>query len=270
MNMHIAIFSIIYTKMSHENTILFCFIVLGALTAVIIFIYQQKILKKNRTIQKNQQALNFSIAQLQKNEATIIRNKKYIEELILQIECQNSIQTQLKELKQELALMQKANDTLEKKNVGLQKDIDYYFSTLQEKYIESREYQLLANENIQLHEREKYLTELLIREIEPLHKLRTSPQYIDDGQWINIEYYINQVHNNYTHRLQQRIPSLTTGELQFCCLLKLHLSNTDIATILGISPTSVSRRKLRLKEHILSNIGAFDEYTTLDLWLWDF
>lgn len=268
--MHVVLFSFIYREMSHENAILFCFIVLSVLTAIIIFIYQHKLLKQNRAIQKNRQALNSCISRLQKNEIIIIRNKKYTEGLISQIETANTLQIQLKELKQELSLMQKANEVLEEKNVDLQKDIAYYFSILQEKHLESRQYQSLTNENLQLHEREKYLTEQLIRAIEPLNQLRVSPKYMNDGQWINLEYHINQIFNNYTHRLQQRIPSLTTGEMQFCCLIKLHLSNSNIATILGISPASVSKRKLRLKDHILSNVGAFDEYTTLDLWLWDF
>jgi hypothetical protein len=47
-------------------------------------------------------------------------------------------------------------------------------------------------------------------------------------------------------------------------------SNLDIADILNISPTSVSKRKFRLKERIIQKLGSLGESHTLDLWLLEF
>jgi DNA-directed RNA polymerase specialized sigma24 family protein len=54
-------------------------------------------------------------------------------------------------------------------------------------------------------------------------------------------------------------------------LIKLHLAIPEIATLLGISSTSVSKRKLRLKERIVQELGEpLGENKTLDLWLWEY
>ena len=70
--------------------------------------------------------------------------------------------------------------------------------------------------------------------------------------------------------LSQVIPSMTESDLQVCCLIKLRFSNLDIADILNISPTSVSKRKFRLKERIIQKLGSLGESHTLDLWLLEF
>ena len=75
---------------------------------------------------------------------------------------------------------------------------------------------------------------------------------------------------NYTKRLYHQIPSLTDGDIQICCLIKLRFSNGDIANMLAISPTSVSKRKLRLKERIVQEIGSLGENQSLDLWLMEY
>ena len=66
------------------------------------------------------------------------------------------------------------------------------------------------------------------------------------------------------------VPSLTESDLQICCFIKLGIANPGIADLLGIESTSVSKRKLRLKERITQKIGAFGKGQTLDLWLWEF
>ena len=76
--------------------------------------------------------------------------------------------------------------------------------------------------------------------------------------------------DNYTIRLSQVIASMTESDLQVCCLIKLRFSNLDIADILNISPTSVSKRKFRLKERIIQKLGSLGESHTLDLWLLEF
>ncbi|MFS2545202.1 helix-turn-helix transcriptional regulator, partial [Phocaeicola vulgatus] len=81
------------------------------------------------------------------------------------------------------------------------------------------------------------------------------------------QYHISKT--NIRHFLR-KIPSLTDGDIQICCLIKLRFSNGDIANMLAISPTSVSKRKLRLKERIVQEIGSLGENQSLDLWLMEY
>lgn len=80
----------------------------------------------------------------------------------------------------------------------------------------------------------------------------------------------NQVFDDYTVRLQKRVSTLTDNDLQMCSLIKLRLTNPNIATLLGISSASVARHKLRLKDRILASIGSLGDCRTIDVWLWDF
>ena len=81
---------------------------------------------------------------------------------------------------------------------------------------------------------------------------------------------MNLLFDNYIVRLSTLVPSLTESDLQICCFIKLGIANPGIADLLGIESTSVSKRKLRLKERITQKIGAFGKGQTLDLWLWEF
>ncbi len=55
--------------------------------------------------------------------------------------------------------------------------------------------------------------------------------------------------------MRKQFPTLSDNDLQVCCLIKLHLSVTNMADILNISPTSVSKRKQRLKRTNYKGIG---------------
>ncbi|MFS2605829.1 hypothetical protein AAH114_19200, partial [Phocaeicola vulgatus] len=67
-----------------------------------------------------------------------------------------------------------------------------------------------------------------------------------------------------------KVVKILTLIIQICCLIKLRFSNGDIANMLAISPTSVSKRKLRLKERIVQEIGSLGENQSLDLWLMEY
>jgi DNA-binding CsgD family transcriptional regulator len=127
----------------------------------------------------------------------------------------------------------------------------------------------LSEENQYLHKREAFLCNQLINQTELFNKLKTT-KYIDDQLWQEIKEKIDLLFDNYTKRLCHQIPSLTDGDIQICCLIKLRFSNGDIANMLAISPTSVSKRKLRLKERIVQEIGSLGENQSLDLWLMEY
>ena len=84
---------------------------------------------------------------------------------------------------------------------------------------------------------------------------------------LNSNFVPLNIYDRYTERLQEIIPSLTEQDLQICCLMKLRIPHQNIADILCISSSSVSKRKQRLKERIIQATGIWTEGQTLEEWL---
>ena len=84
----------------------------------------------------------------------------------------------------------------------------------------------LSKENQYLHKREAFLCNQLIKQTELFNKLKTT-KYIDNKLWQEIKEKIDLLFDNYTKRLCHQIPSLTDGDIQICCLIKLRFSNGD-------------------------------------------
>lgn len=260
-------------KIEKDRTFRYALIALTVLIiaiAILIFFYQRKLLRKERTIQRNEEELRSNTLKIQENEMTIGRNQSRMEELAAQMEENKGMLEQLEELNKAKFGIQQQNEILKQENQVLQKNIDCYSSSLNEKSKELNRLEVLAEENQRLRDRETFLSNQLIKKTDLLNTLKTAPKYIDEVQWEEIKESVNYLFDNYTNRLVKQIPSLTESDLQICCLIKLHISNPDIATLLGISSNSVSKRKLRLKERIIQEIGTLGKNQTLDLWLWEF
>lgn len=238
--------------------------------AVMIYVYQKKLLRKERLLQRKEEEINQNTIKIHENEMIIVRNRNWMEELTVQIEENKGVQEQLEERHKALAEIQQQNESLKQENETLQKNIDKYSSTLNEKSNELNRLEVLAKENQRLRDRETYLSSLLIKDIKVIKNLKDKKAPIDVWQWEEIKKNINLLFDNYTIRLSQVIPSMTESDLQICCLIKLRFSNPDIADILDISPTSVSKRRFRLKERIIQKLGSLGESHTLDLWLLEF
>ncbi len=206
---------------------------------------------------------------IHENETLINRNKMRIEELTIQMEGSLEIKEQWKEQNKIRQEIQQQNETLKLENNNLQNHISNYAQSLKEKSKELEAMEQLSKENQYLHKREAFLCNQLIKQTELFNKLKTT-KYIDNKLWQEIKEKIDLLFDNYTKRLCHQIPSLTDGDIQICCLIKLRFSNGDIANMLAISPTSVSKRKLRLKERIVQEIGSLGENQSLDLWLMEY
>lgn len=257
-------------KKNMLNMILLAGIGIAVGIAIMVYAYQKKLLRKERLLQRKEEEINQNTIKIQENEMIIVRNRNRMEELTVQIEENKGVQEQLEEQHKALAEIQQQNESLKQENETLQKNIDKYSSTLNEKSNELNRLEVLAKENQRLRDRETYLSSLLIKDIKVIKNLKDKKAPIDVWQWEEIKKNINLLFDNYTIRLSQVIPSMTESDLQICCLIKLRFSNPDIANILDISPTSVSKRKFRLKERIIQKLGSLGESHTLDLWLLEF
>ena len=256
-------------NLSQIRNVLIALIILSFIIAITNYLYQRKIVSQKQEISEKEEKIRYFTMKIHENETLINRNKMRIEELTIQMEGSLEIKEQWKEQNKIRQEIQQQNETLKLENNNLQNHISNYAQSLKEKSKELEAMEHLSKENQYLHKREAFLCNQLIKQTELFNKLKTT-KYIDNKLWQEIKEKIDLLFDNYTKRLCHQIPSLTDGDIQICCLIKLRFSNGDIANMLAISPTSVSKRKLRLKERIVQEIGSLGENQSLDLWLMEY
>ena len=251
------------------RNVLIALIILSFIIAITNYLYQRKIVSQKQEILEKEEKIRYFTMKIHENETLINRNKMRIEELTIQMEGSQEIKEQWKEQNKIRQEIQQQNEMLKLENNKLQNHISNYAQSLKEKSKELEAMEHLSEENQYLHKREAFLCNQHINQTELFNKPKTT-KYIDDQLWQEIKEKIDLLFDNYTKRLYHQIPSLTDGDIQICCLIKLRFSNGDIANMLAISPTSVSKRKLRLKERIVQEIGSLGENQSLDLWLMEY
>jgi tetratricopeptide (TPR) repeat protein len=78
--------------------------------------------------------------------------------------------------------------------------------------------------------------------------------------WKQFETRFNSLHPDFSINLQHRFNKLTKNDVEFCSLLKLNLSNKEIASLLQISHESAITKKYRIKKKMeISSDEEFDE-----------
>jgi tetratricopeptide (TPR) repeat protein len=83
----------------------------------------------------------------------------------------------------------------------------------------------------------------------------TNATILTEEEWKKFRRIFDDVHKGFFQRLAIKYPDLTYSEVRLLALIKLDLSNYEIASMIGISPDSVSkssfrlRRKLNIKAH---------------------
>lgn len=82
--------------------------------------------------------------------------------------------------------------------------------------------------------------------------------YIDEEEWCYIERWVDWKLDNFLLRLAKAYPNFTRHDLRICCLLRLNLSRSYIAALMGISTSSISTCKLRIKKKIIIQNPVID------------
>lgn len=240
--------------------------------ACLIYLYQCKLIQKERTIQIQEEQLRIYSLQIHENEMQMAQNKVHITQLSEQLAANEGLHETMLELQNGLDELKKRNENLQKETTLLQQNMAEYSQKMQGKLkTQLTSFDAMAEENTRLHNREELLCKLLIPYIKPLDSLIKSPKQLTIVQWAEVEENINKLYNNFTLRLKEQFPSFTNNDLQVCCLIKLRITVSDIAKILNISPASVSKRKQRIKEQIIKELGDnFDKSQLIDIWIWDY
>lgn len=83
---------------------------------------------------------------------------------------------------------------------------------------------------------------------------------LTDSDWKVIFSHADAVFDNFTLRLQEYYPALNEEDLRFCCMVKMQLSQAEIAEIVCLEKDSVKKRLKRIR---LQKMGA-TEGTTLE------
>jgi hypothetical protein len=71
-----------------------------------------------------------------------------------------------------------------------------------------------------------------------------------DKEWSKFNDYFGKLHRNFYTKLKEQYPTLTQYDLRLCALVKVDLTNQEIAGILGITTQSVRMSKYRLKSKL--------------------
>lgn len=131
----------------------------------------------------------------------------------------------------------------------------------------------LENKNLQLKHKQEILTQLaletsrkkalskeLISQVKKLNsphseKSQSLIQYIRTELGIspasvNLDHEVHHLTDSFFQKLDETFPNLTKKERELCVMIKLNLSNKEIAVIRGISPSSVKVTKNRLKKKL--------------------
>lgn len=253
-----------------KNTLAGAIFILTLLT-VIIFLYQNKLIRRQKTIRKNEEQLQDFSMRLRENQSVIINNECHIQELIASLEQNKDELESMREQQNAIEGMKEENEMLKAENEKLMQNISQTSRLIQKEPGGVNVFGTLSGEVQRLRAREKFLTSQLIKATEVLDNLRQHPHFLSIAQWEDVKSAINWLFDDFTERLLADIPTLNESDIQICCLMKLHLQVAEIATLLGISPASVSKRKLRLKERIMSEGGRpWTKSQSFDVWLWEY
>lgn len=94
----------------------------------------------------------------------------------------------------------------------------------------------------------------MIQNTQSIEEAKKNP--LMDQEWLALYELLRMAYPFFMDGLQKKFPGLTETEKRFCCLLKLGLNNQQLAVFLNIQPTSVDRKRYRIrKKGNLENTG---------------
>ena len=239
--------------------------------AVVAYLYQKRLVRKETTIRKQSEQLQDYMLQLHEYETRLMQNNRYMEELKEQLSGQEMNSEELHEYREQIDSLQVENSRLSEKINSLQYHINDYSSKLDKARREADKFRNLSEENLYLKQRERVLADYVVDNDRLVKELREKCRVLETGEWETLEQMCESTYSNFVSRLQGVCPTLTKQELHLCMLIKLRFNNAQMSEIFGVNTTSVSQKKFRLKKHLSDTLqdGLPDEMT-LDRWVAEF
>ena len=239
--------------------------------AVVAYLYQKRLVRKETTIRKQSEQLQDYMLQLHEYETRLMQNNRYMNELQEQISRQEVNAEEIESYREQIDSLQVENSRLSEKINSLQHHINDYSSKLDKARREADKFRNLSEENLYLKQRERVLTDYVVDNDRLVKELREKCRVLETSEWETLEQMCESTYSNFVSRLQGVCPTLTKQELHLCMLIKLRFSNAQMSEIFGVNTTSVSQKKFRLKKHLSDTLqdGLPDEMT-LDRWVAEF
>lgn len=113
----------------------------------------------------------------------------------------------------------------------------------------------LKSGNDRLQKSEKECVELrntLMDKDKTVMALRSEPHYLSEREWDLLTSLLDRVCNRFVSRLKAAAPDITRTELRTAALMKLGFSVSQMAVMCGVSPSSVTKGKQRLRNRLSS------------------
>lgn len=239
--------------------------------AVVAYLYQKRLVRKETTIRKQSEQLQDYMLQLHGYETRLMQNNRYMEELKEQLSYQEMNSEELHEYREQIDSLQAENGRLSEKISTLQQHIEENTSKLDKARREAEKFRNISEEIIYLKQRERTLADYVVDNDRLVKELREKCRVLEAGEWETLEQMCESTYSNFVSRLQGVCPTLTKQELHLCMLIKLRFNNAQMSEIFGVNTTSVSQKKFRLKKHLSDTLkdGLPDEMT-LDRWVAEF
>ena len=239
--------------------------------AIVAYLYQKRLVRKETTIRKQSEQLQDYMLQLHEYETQLMQNNRYMDELQEQISRQEVNAEDIESYREQIDSLQSENGRLSENINTLQQHIAEYTSKLDKARRDTEKFRSISEENLNLKQRERMLAEYVVDNDSLVKELREKSRVLDDMEWETLEQMCESTYGNFVSRLQGICPTLTKQELHLCILIKLRFSNTQMSEIFGVSVSSVSQKKFRLKKHLSESLeGGLNEDMTLDRWVAEF
>ena len=170
--------------------------------------------------------------------------------------------------REQIDSLQSENGRLSENINTLQQHIVEYTSKLDKARRDTEKFRSISEENLNLKQRERMLADYVVDNDRLVKELREKSRVLDDMEWGTLEQMCESTYGNFVSRMQSICLTLTKQELHLCILIKLRFSNTQMSEIFGVSVSSVSQKKFRLKKHLSESLeGGLPEEMTLDRWV---
>ncbi|MFC3417846.1 tetratricopeptide repeat protein [Algoriphagus hitonicola] len=157
-------------------------------------------------------------------------------------------QREILEVKEKLILSEKENINLLESRMSAEVHA-------QQKALSAQTLHVIEKNQMLKEIQSKLQSTLNLEAKEQKKKLRNLIRQIDynlsqDSDWESFKQAFENVHHDFLKNLKSKNPELTSGDLKLACLMKMNMSNKEIAATLGISIESLRISRYRLRKRL--------------------
>ena len=112
---------------------------------------------------------------------------------------------------------------------------------------------------------EQLLTEEIVNSNKLISDLHEAPHFLSQSNWDMLYSVTEKAYPDFLSSLKKQFADLTDVDVQVAILIRLHFSGSQIATMMAVSPSSVTKQKQRMKKRMAkSNPTLFQAEMSLD------